>query len=540
MEFFSIFLVMKRMGISVSNPIPDVYLNTESPRQRENFLESLKMTCGLFGPGEKPGKRCCLDPFAFDNTNYLTQSVIYKYNNASTVWNYLPARVKDTIDNTLRDYYFDRDLENNGLKIFSLKQDYLDILTGKHFLDGRKINVYHLAIWVYRFHQFEELENTSQYAQLSFLRDLFYQDFKISEAEINRMFEEEAISITLSSFPITGEQVRDALPDNESEVDYQNYVKYPIPIFEFKDYRLLTKEATMNTDEVYQVLREWNQAILYGPPGTGKSYIAGKVAEKGQEGKPFFKRENVYRIQFHPSFRYEDFIGGTRWDEQKNQPVTKPGPFVEWCKKANQNKDDNYLLIIEEINRGNLSNIFGETIQALDRDYRLKVKPEFEVSEGDFYIPKNLYILGTMNSTDRSIALVDYALRRRFAFIRFNFDKNILEDFFQSEERSPEIILDVKGPEPQNINLVNFAAALNKRIIEHLGTEMVIGHTYFIPPNGEKWRIDEFRRQYNYKILPMLEEYTFGKEGTLNRILGDLNTRFDDDNEFINAIKKYI
>lgn len=536
MEYFFLFLLLKRMGITAKDPVTNNDFKAGSPK-RKLAMESLHQTTALFDPAEMPGKYCSLALFAFDTTN----TPGFKYFNGGTNWESLPGRISDTIDNTLRDYFLDRKITEGETREFTLRQNYLDILTGPSFLDGKKINVFLLASWMYRFHDFENGQNTSPLSFLIYLRDLFYREYNINENEKRRLFKEEVIDLSLSQNHISGEQIRRQLPGIRSEIQKKKLgFSLPIPKFTYSNHVDIRRRVTMNPNEIYEVLKRSKQVILFGPPGTGKSYMADKVKELEYDGRRVFKEENTLTIQFHPSYRYEDFIGGIAWNPEDQSPSTVEGQLLRMCKKAYKNPTEDFLLIIDEINRGNLSNIFGEAIMALDRDFKVKISKEFlaeklsVTNDGFFLIPQNLYILGTMNSTDRSLALVDYALRRRFHFIRMDFDRTELELYYSETGRSPEIKY-----EGEVFSVIEFAVKLNNRIEKVLGREMMLGQSYFMPNTGT-WTITEFMRHFNYSLLPMLEEYTFGKSEKMQEILLDLNKRFTDEKEFWNAIKSYL
>ena len=169
--------------------------------------------------------------------------------------------------------------------------------------------------------------------------------------------------------------------------------------------------------DIKTLLEEKKQVIFQGPPGTGKTYIAQKLAKclAGSE-------ERVSLVQFHPSYAYKDFVQGFRPQPMKNgQPgfELRDGPLLRVAKKARSSPDWPYYLIIDEINRGNLAKILGELYFLLEyRDEKINL----QYSDEPFSLPDNLYIIGTMNTADRSIALVDMALRRRFYFVEFHPD----------------------------------------------------------------------------------------------------------------------
>jgi 5-methylcytosine-specific restriction enzyme B len=239
--------------------------------------------------------------------------------------------------------------------------------------------------------------------------------------------------------------------------------------------------------------------ILYGPPGTGKTFLAMKVA-KALTGESETGPDNRIRlVQFHPSYAYEDFIQGLKPDLEKKELhyVLRKGPFIEVCGAAEADPDHFHVLVIDEINRGDPARIFGELMYALE--YRGK---HVDLPQGgQLCVPPNLVIVGTMNSVDRSVALVDYALRRRFGFVRVDPDANV--------------ITDVRGDSPVAQIAVSVLREFNAWITKRLDREHTLGHSFFLNPavplNDEKslesiWQLD---------IQPLMEEYFFGEPDSM-------------------------
>lgn len=235
------------------------------------------------------------------------------------------------------------------------------------------------------------------------------------------------------------------------------------------------------------------QAIIYGPPGTGKTYIAERIAKHLVGGGDGF----IELVQFHPSYAYEDFMQGIRpkaADDGKSltYPMV-PGRFVDFCKQARLSKGD-CVLIIDEINRANLSRVFGELMYLLE--YRDREIPL--AGSGTFRIPKNVFVIGTMNTADRSIALVDHALRRRFAFLYFGPNYEILKKFYEDKPFNPD-------------GLINVLERLNKQIGDK---HYEVGISFFLLDEGDL--MDFIEDIWLMEIEPYLEEFFFDQQDKVN------------------------
>ena len=229
------------------------------------------------------------------------------------------------------------------------------------------------------------------------------------------------------------------------------------------------------------------QIILQGPPGTGKTFIGKKLAEHFTRGRDGFSEI----IQFHPSYSYEDFIQGIRPRTENGQLTYDlvPGRFLEFCKKA-ESYDDICVLIIDEINRANLSNVFGELMYLLEyRDQEINLAGSNE----SFKIPENVRIIGTMNTADRSIALVDHALRRRFAFIKIAPNYTILKRY--CEDGLIDLSINI-------YELIQVIQDINKMIND---PNYEIGISFFMTLNIE----DNIQDIWEMEIEPYLEEYFY-------------------------------
>ena len=204
-------------------------------------------------------------------------------------------------------------------------------------------------------------------------------------------------------------------------------------------------------------------------------------------------------IQFHQSFSYEDFIQGIRPREDGSFGL-KEGVFYTFCRQATADPDNKYVLIIDEINRGNLSKILGELMLLIENDKRGQTA-KLAYSDELFTVPKNVYLIGTMNTADRSLSLVDYALRRRFAFLEIEpgFSEDSYSDYLATYNFTQSQVSLIR----QNMNQLN-------QVIEEdhsLGRGYRIGHSFFTPTSN----VDDFKKWYEeiveYEIKPLLEEY---------------------------------
>jgi 5-methylcytosine-specific restriction protein B len=252
--------------------------------------------------------------------------------------------------------------------------------------------------------------------------------------------------------------------------------------------------------DILDLLDAKRQVIFYGPPGTGKTYVAQRVAEHVVQNGGEFEL-----VQFHPSYSYEDFFEGFRPATTSNdtgvQYALRDGPLKQLAELATADPAHPYVLIVDEINRGNISKIFGELLFLLEyRDRSIRL----QYSDEPFRLPPNLFLIGTMNTADRSIALVDAALRRRFFFVPFLPTEepvsNVLRGWLHENQHDelPALLLN----------------ELNKRIAKD---EVAIGPSYFMNADVT---LEGLGRVWRHAILPLLDEHYYGTKVDVHTELG--------------------
>lgn len=254
-------------------------------------------------------------------------------------------------------------------------------------------------------------------------------------------------------------------------------------------------------DKLSAMLLHKKNIILQGAPGVGKTFAARRLAWSIMGEKD---ENRIEFVQFHQNYSYEDFVMGYKPVEDRFE--RKDGVFYRFCQKAENQPGKAFFFIIDEINRGNMSKIFGELLMLIEKEYR-GTKIALTYSDFPFSVPDNLYIIGMMNTADRSLAMIDYALRRRFSFFE-------MEPGFHSEG----FMRYQSGLNNEKLNeLIERVKELNQKIIadKSLGKGFCIGHSYFCNQTvcTDEW-LDII---VNYEILPMLSEYWFDEPATLQR-----------------------
>ncbi len=323
-------------------------------------------------------------------------------------------------------------------------------------------------------------------------------------------------------------------------------------ISDYFDSSVMTKLKT--------ILKKKKQIILYGPPGTGKTWHAKNLLSRDEE-----KINKIDFVTFHPSFGYEEFIEGLRPNTDENGSLTfhihdgifkqfaqtacnilfkEAGIDKQWLPEGNIPRLDDdekirireaapnvpFYLVIDEINRGDISRIFGELITLLEADKRYgevnEITTTLPYSKTSFAIPPNLYLVGTMNTADKSIALVDTALRRRFGFIEMMPDYELLHRLFAGVPDEVKPVAELA---------ISLLEEINIRIRNRYDRDHQIGHSYLVPLKDAKTNDEAVKILHSawyYEILPLLQEYFYDSPKKLHEVIGDVFVSVEGDHSF--------
>ena len=304
----------------------------------------------------------------------------------------------------------------------------------------------------------------------------------------------------ITDYPDLRARIEAYFQNDEDALDSE---ELSVPLTEYSA-EIFLEEVYMDReqyDAIVGLLKTKKNIIMQGAPGVGKTYAAKRLAYSMMGVKD---ASRVMLVQFHQSYSYEDFIEGYRPSGAGFELVK--GAFYSFCKKAAEDEENAYFFIIDEINRGNLSKIFGELFMLIESDKRgPKNKLQLLYSRELFYVPRNVHIIGMMNTADRSLAMLDYALRRRFAFVELRpaFDSDGFRDYCAGLDN------------PKFEALVREVESLNRAIAEDesLGEGFCIGHSYFCNMEVDSCTDAALASIVEYELIPMLKEYWFDEPG---------------------------
>lgn len=335
----------------------------------------------------------------------------------------------------------------------------------------------------------------------------------LSEIKENKDLEkmEFLVNPNGSLFKLTKEEYG-VIMDIVREYNSISEIKKTIPAYTEDDFLNEVFISRKQLTSLESVLRCKKNIILQGAPGVGKTFAAKRLAYMMMKEKD---ESRVCLVQFHQNYSYEDFVLGYKPSGETFE--LQRGIFYKFCITAANNPDKEFFFIIDEINRGNLSKIFGELLMLIEKDYR-GTQLTLAYRDEKFYVPSNIYIIGMMNTADRSLAMIDYALRRRFSF--FEMTPGFKSDGFKKYQNSlANVHFD---------RLIAKVEQLNARIAEDdsLGTGFEIGHSYFC--NQTKVTDDWLHQVIDFDIIPMLREYWFDNREEVRKWEGRLNEIFND------------
>lgn len=479
-----IFLILKGIGINS--------LSYSSLNDIKNHALPYAQELGyLFSPLEEaPDKNDFINPFFMKE---------WASNPTEKLAKWVNGRIKNNViggATTWRSFIMQDTSED-----FKFTYNYVEEIA-KLTIGNSKIPLAAISVWANRFTQFEEKISISE------LVSFFCKRFNITEKEIDLLFETNTpISLSFSNKLHSTQDIRSLIGNPNTMPNWvgtkpiiNNTMNIGDEMNVIRRYHSMDSH-TVKTDTLNFVLSNYHQLILSGPPATSKSYLLSELSKNYSK---------VVHIQFHPQYSYQQFIGG--YFVEGSNVVFKNGILYELAEEAKANTNKKYLLIIDEINRANTGQVFGETIQALDRNESVQIIMDGQLVQ--FAIPRNLHIVGTMNTTDRSVGYLDYALKRRF-----------LNIYCQS---NPKLLIELTKVTDSNISLCDFLEKINLNLQTTVkNKEYVIGHGVFFETalknkeNVFEWNTQLLEMLFNYKILPLIEDFCGNEPEYISGIVGE-------------------
>lgn len=507
-SIFHIFLILKGCGINDTTSQP-VEVITENGYP---IASDLSLLFSYFE--QKPQKYDFINPFSMKEWAAQAPS--------ETLKKWVSSRIKNNIIGGATTWrkIIREDIYNNKIKFANNYVEEIKDLT----IPNNKIKLWPLVIWYNRFTKFERSYSPNELIQ-GFIKEL-----NITERELGVLFDKSVvIDIEFSDVECDMGEIRNLIgsPPNTTNATWNAStiiaVAEPQAYYQYKN-KIMNNLNNVSVEKIIKLLKDNFQIILSGPPGTSKSYIADIVSKKiiGEDNS-----DSILKIQFHPQYSYQDFIGGFIVNGDKVE--TNRGVFLRFLDKVKSSEKENFVLIIDEINRANVGSVFGELIQCLDRNYSLStlIAGQQEL----LHIPKNLFIIATMNTSDRTLGSIDFALRRRFVDIYMAPNESILTDTTKTQS---------------GISLADFLKKINTQLKNTLrNNELVIGQTIFYNESVKSgdsftWNNENLEDLFNYKILSMVEDYCNKEVNKVNEVVGDKLSRRLTGDAFVNALFEYI
>jgi 5-methylcytosine-specific restriction protein B len=496
------YLILKACGINrVSYELPNF--------SEKNGLYYASRLSSLFSPYEKqPQKYGFLNPFTM--SEWPSQPI------SEPLKNWVRTRLKNNICGGGMQWrnFIDMDTHSSEITI-KFKYDYVHWLKSTA-LDSKTINLYSLAIWSNRFTEFKQKITVQE------LIDEFIKTYKIDVDEKSELFNsKQDFELEFSDKMHDVAHIRSLIgnaPNGEWEASKLStgINSYVLGKYEFDVKPYVTQKVSV--DLIRGLINEYHQLILAGPPGTSKSYYAKEISKE---------YDKVVHVQFHPQYNYQNFVGGYIVDG--TEVKYKPGVILQILDEKTYSPEKKYLIIIDEFNRANVSQVLGEIVQCLDRNQSVDIEVDGEIH--NISLPQNIDIIATLNTTDRTLGTVDYAVKRRFLYVYCASNPNLLIDLC---------------PSSNFISLCDFLTKLNTRLERTTGNrDYVIGHAVFLNEhvaynNKYMWNFEEFRLLYNYKILPMIEDYCSNNSDMVKDVVGiKLSTQLDD-KDFVQALMEFM